>query len=122
MRKPDLLILVAVWEFLTSIGALIGISAIVIFAFPPILDNCGFERVGGLFGLSIALLILVGYTIIAIASGIGISNGKEWGRVLSIVHAGVSLFWIPVGTVIGTLIIIYLVKPEIRDYFESKKQ
>jgi len=121
MRKPDLLILVAVWEFLTAIGALIGISAIVIFAFPQILDNCGIGLVGGLFGLSIALLILVGYTSIAIASGIGISNGKEWGRVLSIVHAGVSLFWIPIGTVIGTLIIIYLVKPEIRDYFESEK-
>jgi len=36
MRRPDLLVLIAVWEFLTALGAFIGISAIGIFAFPVI--------------------------------------------------------------------------------------
>ncbi len=119
MRRPDLLILVAVWEFLTAAGALIGISAISIFAFPEILKSQGISRIGGIVGLSIVLLLLIAYVSIAIAGGMGLVNGKEWGRVLSIAHAAVSLFWIPFGTVIGTLTIIYLVRPEIKEFFKS---
>lgn len=36
--------------------------------------------------------------------------------------AAVSLLWIPFGTVIGILVIIYLIKPEIREYFESAQK
>lgn len=118
MRRPDLLILIAVWEFVTAFGAFIGIISIVVFAFPHVSSSPGFGSVGGIFGLSIAVLVLLFYLSIAIAGGIGLLGGKEWGRVLSLVHAAISLLWIPFGTIIGILIIVYLIKPEIRDYFE----
>ncbi len=32
MKRPDLLMLIAIWEFLTAVFALIGLSALVILA------------------------------------------------------------------------------------------
>ncbi|NIM57366.1 MAG: hypothetical protein GTO16_00270 [Candidatus Aminicenantes bacterium] len=119
MRRPDLLILIAVWEFLTAFGSFVGLIFIAVFAFPEVSSVHGISSVGGIFGLSIAVLVLLFYLCIAIAGGIGLLGGKEWGRVLSLVHAAISLLWIPFGTIIGILIIVYLIKPEIRDYFES---
>jgi len=30
-----------------------------------------------------------------------------------------SLSWVPIGTVIGILILLYLIKPEVREYFAA---
>lgn len=122
MRRPDLLILIAVWEFISAFGAFIGIIAISVFAFPEVSSLQGIGSVGGIFGLSIAVLVLLFCLSIAIAGGIGLLGGKEWGRILSLVQAALSLLCIPFGTIIGILIIVYLIKPEIRDYFESAQK
>jgi hypothetical protein len=118
MKRPDLLILIAVWEFITAGVALIGISVIAVFAFPEVIGPMwGPALVGGLFGLSIAVLLLLCYVSIAVAGGIGLLKGKGWGRTFSIIHAALGLLNIPVGTVIGILIIVYLAKPDVREYF-----
>ena len=70
-------------------------------------------------GLIIALLVLVVGFVIALMGGIGLLRGREWGRILSIVHAALSLFWVPIGTIIGILVLIYLTKAEVREYFET---
>jgi len=121
MKRPDLIILIAVWEFLTVFGALVGISAIALFAFPEVAQEWGTDLVGGVFGLSIGILALLCYLCIALVGGIGILIGKEWGRVFTVVHSALSLLWIPFGTIIGILIIIYLGKPEVKEYFISPK-
>lgn len=113
MRRPDLLILIAIWMFVSAVGAIIGMITIGIFAFPFTWDP------GGIFGLSIAEATLACYVGLSVAGGIGILLGKEWGRILTIVNAILSLFAIPVGTVIGALILVYVFKPEVREYFES---
>lgn len=132
MKKPDLLILIAIWEFITAFVVFIGIVAIALFAFPTVLGIWGeweyygngmiwssgdIPRTGAIFGLSIAILILLCYMVLAIAGGIGLFTGKEWGRITTIVHSALSLFSVPIGTVIGVLSIIYLTKPEVKDYF-----
>ena len=122
MKRPDLLILIAVWEFLGAFLAFIGIIAIAVFAFPGVSSSHEIGSVAGIFGLSIAVLVLLFYLCIAIAGGIGLLGGKEWGRILSLVNAALSLLSIPFGTIIGILVIVYLIKPEIRDYFESAKK
>jgi len=131
MKRPDLLVLIAVWMFLSALGTLIGIAAVssmFFFTYPWMCwDGIGgwgmwdMPRMGSfaIFALGVAVLVMVAYFILALMGGIGLLKGKEWGRVLSIVHAALSLFWIPVGTVIGILVIIYLVKPEVREYFEG---
>jgi hypothetical protein len=45
--------------------------------------------------------------------------GKDWGRILAIVHSAVSLLNIPIGTVIGIIALIYLTKEDVREYFQS---
>ena len=116
MRRPDLLIVIAIWEFLSALGSLIGVVAILVFAFPEVTDA------GGVFGLSIGVLFLLGSAGIALAGGIGLILGEEWGRILTMIHAVLSLFAIPCGTVIGILVLIYLMKPETREYFERSRE
>jgi hypothetical protein len=131
MKKPDLLVLIAIWQFITAFFALIGIAAIGVFAFPAVLgywDGYGWGMMGrgydmpvwgGVFGLSVAILVLLCYLALAVDGGIGLMLGKghEWARIVTLVHNALSLFAIPIGTVIGTLSIIYLTKQEVRDYF-----
>lgn len=120
MKRPDLLLLIAIWELISAFGALVGLSAIAVFAFPEAIDPFVGPAVPGvIFGLSIAVLLLICYIGIAIAGGVGLLKGQEWGRVLSIAHAALSLFWIPVGTVIGILSIIYLTKSEVTEYIKA---
>jgi hypothetical protein len=117
MKRPDLLILVAVWQFITAFGALIGITAISVFAFPDAVGRWGMPDVGAIFGLSIAILLLLCYMGAAVAGGIGLFMGKEWGRITSIAHAAITVIWVPIGTVIGILTIVYLVKSDVKEYF-----
>jgi hypothetical protein len=120
MKRPDLLVLVAIWAFFSAFLYLIGLVAIAIFAFPEALGfGWGPADAGSIFGLSIGILFCLCFTGLCLASGIGILKAKSWGRILTIIVAVLSLFWFPVGTAIGILVIIYMVKPEIREYFES---
>jgi hypothetical protein len=120
MKRPDLLILIAIWEFITAFFALIGISAIAVFVFPDALAPMwGPAVTGAVFGLSVAVLVLLCYIGIALAGGIGLLRGQEWGRILSIAHSALSLFWFPFGTAIGILSIIYLTRSEVAEYFKA---
>lgn len=120
MKRPDLLILIAIWQFITAFIALIGICAIAVFVFPDAVGPLWGQALAGvIFGLSISIFLLLVFIGIAIAGGIGILRGHEWGRVLSIVHAALSLFSFPIGTVIGILVIIYLTKSEVSEYFNA---
>ena len=79
----------------------------------------GVPQMGGIaiIVMGIVALVMVAYFVMALMGGIGLLRGREWGRILSIVHAALSLFWVPVGTVIGILILIYLTKAETQEYF-----
>lgn len=120
MKRPDLLVLVAVWEFITAFGAFIGAVAISVFAFPSVVWYAGPGVVESVAGLSIGLLFVLCYLGVALAGGIGLLMGKEWGWIVSIVHAALSLFAFPFGTVIGILVLIYLFKADVRLYFHPE--
>ena len=113
MKRHDGLVLIAVWDFLTALWLLIPVVAIAIFAFPDTDDA------GGYFGLSIATMVLLSLLGISLAAGIGLLTRKEWGRILAIVHAAMSLIVIPLGTIIGALSLVYLTRSEIREYFAT---
>ena len=127
MKRPDLLVLIAVWEFLSALWILIGIAAVssVFFFVSPGMwwgwMDWELPRVGPIviISLSVIVLVMVAYFIIALMGGIGLLQGKEWGRILSIVQAALSLFWVPVGTVIGILVLVYLTKSEVSEYFST---
>jgi len=115
MKRPDLLILISIWQFLNALFCSIGIAAIAVFAFP----KAGPADIGTIFGLSIGIFFLVCCIGLSVAGGIGLIIGKTWGRIVSIVNAALNLLSIPIGTVIGILVLIYLTRSEVREYFES---
>jgi hypothetical protein len=133
MKRPDLLILIAIWQFITAFLTLAIVTGIALVAFPMMLGVWGPEwgnmwglsntpMLGGVFGLSIAIIVLLCYLAIGVVGGIGLLMGQEWGRITSIVHNAISLIFPPiVGTTLGVLSIIYLTKREVKEYFASRK-
>lgn len=119
MRRPDLLILIAIWEFIAAFLALVGISAILIFAFPMAFNN---SVTGAVFGESLAILVLLCYAPLGIVGGIGLLKGQEWGRIVSIVHSALSCFSFPFGTAIGVLSIVYLTRNNVKEFFGHPAQ
>lgn len=123
MKRPDLLILIAIWQFISAFFCLVGLAAIAVFALPWSLGPTGlYFDVGAIFGMSVGMFVLLVCLGLFVFGGIGILQGKNWGRILSIVNAGISLISIPIGTVIGILVLIYLTKADIREYFEGSSQ
>ncbi len=119
-KKPDLLVLIVVWELLTAFMALIGLLAIAVLVFPDTTASMwGSAMPGVFFGLSIIVLVLMSYIIIAVTAAIGIIKNQEWGRVMGIVQAALSVFAMPVGTIIGVLIIVYLARTDVTDFFKA---
>lgn len=64
-----------------------------------------------------ALYAVVG--ILQLATGIGLLRLQSWGRHLQIGLAVVGLLGIPCGTVISILVLIYMMKPEVRTLFSG---
>lgn len=115
MKRSDALILIAIWEFLTAVPPFIAIVAISVFGFPSVISD---GEAGGIFGLSVAMVLLLPFFCLAVAAGVGLLLRSEWGRVLAIIHSALSLFFVPIGTIIGVLAIVYLVTSQTRDYFK----
>lgn len=120
MKKPDLIILIVIWQFLTAVVLFFGIIALGVFAYPAVFRLWGEPFIGGVVILSMATLVLLTFCGLAVASAVGLLLDKEWGRIASLVHSALSTLWIPIGTVIGILALVYLTKTEVRDYFKGK--
>jgi uncharacterized membrane protein (DUF2068 family) len=126
MKRPDLVVLIAVWELATAFFASIGILVLALLAFAPeslwygdrpLLDG---DRIWVLFGISIAAFVLLAYITLAVVSAVGLLRGREFGRITAIVQGALLLPGFPVGTVIGILQLAYLMKPEVKEYFGRK--
>jgi hypothetical protein len=60
MKKPDMLILVIVWQFISAFLALIGLLSVAIVAFPDATASMwGSALPGFIFGIGIVVLILL---------------------------------------------------------------
>lgn len=98
---------------------MVGIVCILAYGIPPVMWMSGVALVAGLLALIIPVTLLVCYAGLAAAGGIGLVRDMEWGRALSIVHSAITLLWIPIGTVIGILALVYLTRNEVREYFQA---
>jgi uncharacterized membrane protein (DUF2068 family) len=63
----------------------------------------------------IAIIIGLFYAI----TGWGLWNLKSWSRLVAIILAVISLLNIPIGTIIGLVVLWYLFKPEIKQAFHD---
>jgi len=124
MKRPDLVVLIAIREFLTSLMALIGLGAIIVVGTQTrtwwMRQNVDYDLYSPWihFGLIVGGVLLLIYATITLAAGIGLLSGREHGRVLSLIQGGLTLLVFPIGTVIGVLQIVYLTRADVRAYFK----
>jgi uncharacterized membrane protein (DUF2068 family) len=119
LKRSDVLVLIAIWDFLTAIGIFL-IVAVVAAVVATLSDSFSDAvRTGLAIAAGVAGTLLLVYCGLSLAAGIGLLMKKEWGRILAIIHAALSLPRIPFGTIIGILAIIYLLTPETKGYFRT---
>jgi|ThiBio_1000_plan_1041568.scaffolds.fasta_scaffold33921_2 hypothetical protein len=110
MRQHDALIVIAVYEFVMC--AMLLLIACVVLPIALVLTPFGADD----WGQFVARFFIVGLSLAAtfgvgIASGIvgfGLLQRREWARVGAIVLAIIGLVGFPIWTVIGILILMYL--------------
>jgi uncharacterized protein YqgC (DUF456 family) len=64
----------------------------------------------------VVFLVVIGIALVI--AGWGLLSMKQWARWLAFILAIISLFGFPIGTVIGALIIWYLLKEDVKQAFK----
>jgi hypothetical protein len=118
-ERPDGVTLVAVYYVFVGAMGLLGACVILTVALFPVALNVdeGDALFWALFGLCIGFVVTGGSGILSVLAGWGLLNLKEWARWLALVLAVFTLFAFPIGTIIGVLIIWYLLQDEAKDAF-----
>ncbi|MGE5140418.1 MAG: hypothetical protein ACM3JD_13205 [Rudaea sp.] len=115
MKRPDGVTVVAIWYWVNAFFFLLGGCAILTFAIAPIAlapgDTGG--RAIAILAVSIGLLFVLAFGVVGAIAGWGLYQLKEWGRWMAIVLAILSLFGVPLGTLVGAIIIWYLLQPQV---------
>jgi hypothetical protein len=120
MKRPDGVTAIAVWFFVDAI--LLLLFTCILIAIPTsgaigeINDPVGEFFV--VFFLTCSVIFILLFGILSVFAGWGLLRIKEWARWLSIVIGFFSLFAFPAGTIIGALIIWYLLKADVREVFD----
>ena len=121
MKRPDGVTLIAAYHFLGGALGLLSGCAILFFAVLPVMLAVD-DPVGlfwSLLALGLALVASLGAGIISLLIGWGLVDLKPWARWGAIILAFLSLLAVPIGTIIGALIIYYLLQDEARIAFEG---
>lgn len=120
MKRPDGITVIAVWHFVQAFFLLIGACTLLAVpasgVFAEIGDPIGEFWAG--FGVTCGVIWLLITGVALVLSGWGLLKMKQWGRWLAFVLAIFGLFAFPIGTVIGAVIIWYLLKEDTRQAFE----
>ena len=115
-KRPDGVSFIAIYYVFFAVMNLIGACAILIFPLAQVMGNGG--NIAAIFGIGTGFLFVAAGVILGLAAGLGLLKLKNWARILAIVLAVPGLLAIPIGTIIGGLIIWYLLKPEVKEVFE----
>ncbi len=69
-------------------------------------------------GIGIIVLII---SLVPLFFAIAFMTGRNWGRILMMIGAVLELFNIPIGTIIGIIILWYLTRPGVVAYFKQPR-
>ena len=73
-------------------------------------------------GLGVAAVLFAAYALVALlqlATGVGLLRLDPWARTLQIVLAGIGLLGVPCGTIVSILVLVYMLKPEVKTLFSG---
>ena len=120
MKRPDGVTTIAVWYFIDAVFTFMLACVIVVVLagiFSAIGDPTG--QFWTSFGMLCAVVFIGVSGIASVIAGWGLLKMKQWARWLAFILAIFTLFLFPIGTVIGALIIWYLLKDDVREAFEE---
>ena len=121
MKRPDGVTAIAVWFFVEAFLTLMIACTLIAVPFSGVFSDIG-DSTGefwATFGLTCAVVFVLMQAIALLLAGWGLLGLKGWARWLAFILAIFGLFAFPIGTVIGALIIWYLLKDDVREAFES---
>lgn len=127
-QKPDGIMLVAIYQIMKASLAFVGflgaLIAVLLLLVPSLLERIRAE--GEIFSTThifiVSVLIAVGFVLMIMAfcygiTAYGLFRSRNWARILSIVWAVLDLPIFPIGTAIGTIIIVYMMNPDVKKNF-----
>lgn len=102
ISRPTGVTVLAILEII--VGAIsLAIASIITLIFPP---------------LGLVFLIV---PILAIIFALALFTGRNWARILALIGGVLLLFDIPIGTILGIVMLWYLTRPRIAAYFKQRK-
>lgn len=117
--RPNGVVWVTIWFFINAAIDLLGAVAISIFGLPAVIKETvgSDDRYIAIAAISFGLFLLVVSGVLNGAAVVGLLRLRVWARWLAIGLAALGLLFFPFGTIIGVLIIRYLLKDEAKQAF-----
>lgn len=121
MKRPEGVTAIAVWYFVEAAFLLLGACTMIAILFGVLaaIGNDATAQFWTSFGMLCGVVFLVVAGIALVIAGWGLMSMKEWARWLAFILGILNLFFFPIGTIIGAVIIWYLLKDDIRQAFEE---
>jgi len=119
-RRPDGVTLMAVLHFFSAIIGIITSLALLLLGFVPLMVMRAAPALAMLILFFIGAVVVGAVSILAIFTGVGLLRMRNWARWVTIVLAILSLPIFPFGTVVGGLIIWYMLQDSVAVLFENR--
>ena len=117
--RPDKVTVIAVWFSINAAISLFLVAAL-LFVFPALMErDIADDPDRGIlvFARFFGGFLFGGFGVLSIAAVVGVLRLREWGRWLAMGLAVVGLILIPIHTIVGVLIIWYLLSDEAKHAF-----
>ena len=124
MKRPDRITIISVYHFVVAGLLLLGACAMLAVPFIVSIAARGDPDAEVAIPIVAIVMAIAIFFVLALAVAHGVVGWglwalKPWARIGSIVLAALGLVNVPVGTIIGLLILWYLFQPEARTAFEA---
>lgn len=120
-QRGDGLTLLAGYHFVVAglflLGTLILMLPTAILGIVGMVDDP--DAFFGMVAVGFVALVTMVSCLLYLAIGYGLWTLRQWARIAAIALAIISLFGIPIGTVVGAATLWYLLKPEVAAKFEQ---
>lgn len=124
MKRPDGVTAIAVWFFVDALLVLFMACMLAAIPISGVIDEIN-DPIGEfwlVFTLTCGVIFILLTGILSVLAGWGLLRLKQWARWLGVILGIFSLFAFPIGTVIGALIIWYLLKDDVREVFDAAEE
>lgn len=122
VRRPDGVTLLAILHFISGGVGIISSLVLLLIGLMPLMVMRAVPALAILILFFIGAVVVGALSILAIITGVGLLQMRNWARWVTIVLAILSLPVFPLGTVIGGLIIWYLLQDGVAVLFENRLQ